>query len=116
MKTMLKQKAYKDGIVSFFIPKEEFINKNIISESQLQYICHSSYRNENIRDQDQQFALNNDRKLSLKISIRYNSLIDSSKKALIGNDLFDIYDISPDKDYKEMYLYLERVRKIETRN
>lgn len=110
-----KQKVYKDGIVDFYVPKDEYKAKNITSKEQLKHIYRSSYCEETIRIQDEEFALSNGKKISLKISIRYTPLIDSIKKAIIDNVLYDLCKVDSDKK-KESFIYLERVRKLERKD
>lgn len=112
-----KQTSYNDGIVYIYsenLNETSFsAKKNVKTLDDLNFITKLFYSEESKRQQDIVFAESMDRKLTLKIKTPLSSKINSNHKAVIGDDLYDIFQLDPDKDNNELYFYLERVRKIE---
>ena len=64
------------------------------------------------REQDLDFARANDRKLDLKVKTRFPLAARTDRQVLIGNVLYDIFQVDGDRAKDEMYLYMEKVREL----
>lgn len=78
----------------------------------LDFVCKLAFEEMSKRQQDVEFANQNGFSLSVKIRTRFVPTVNSKCKVIIGNILYDIYDI--DKTRTELYLYLQEVRQIDT--
>lgn len=112
-----KQTSFNDGII--YVYSENLIEtsfsgkKNVKSLDDLTFITKLFYKEESKRQQDIIFADSMGRKLTLKLKTPLIDGISSNHKVVIGNDLYDIFQLDPDKTNNELYFYLERVRTIE---
>lgn len=113
MKTFPK---FNDGVALVYREKERSTDFNAKVNAKalddLNFVCKLDYEQMTKREQDLEFANQNNHSLSMKIRTRYVSFIDNRCKVLIDRTLYDVYDI--DKTRTELYLYLEEARKIVT--
>lgn len=87
--------------------------KNTVTYADLERIEKLDYEEKAKRLEDMDFAQRDDRTLSLKVRTRYLSrCADTSYQVLIGDRLYGIIKIDPDKAAGEMYLYLEEIRRL----
>lgn len=109
-------KRYNDGIVKIYrekIRRSNFSAKQNVSVlDDMDFIVKLAYEEVSKREQDQEFADQNDFSLSLKIKTRYVNEVDNKCKAVINGWLYDVKYV--DKTKTEIYFYLEEVRKIDT--
>lgn len=108
---------YNDGVV-YFYKRKNITNsfkaaKNVTTIEDLDYISRFFFKEETKRQQDIVFAGAMDKKLSLKISIPYCDSLESDYLVIIGNYLYSIFHIDPDKGKMKTYVYLEGMRKVE---
>lgn len=107
---------FNDGVASLYREKEKRSNfaakENVRLLDDLIFICKLDYEQLSVRQEDIEFAEQNDFSLSLKVRTRYVKSIKSKYKAVIDGVLYDISYI--DKTRTEMYLYLEAVRELDT--
>lgn len=112
-----KKSSYKDGVVYIYSEnlKETTFNakKNVKTKDDLTYITKMFYKVESIRHQDFVFAESMDRKLTLKLKTPITNKVNVNHKAVIGTELYDIFELDKDQNNNELYLYLEKVRNIE---
>jgi hypothetical protein len=108
---------YTDGIVSVYAGKES--NKssfgavqNVLSRSDMVLIVKLRFNSKSKRDSDLEFAEAHGRSLSMKICTPLCRAVEVNQYAVIENMLYSIYDADYDDTEKEMYLYLEEVRKL----
>lgn len=76
----------------------------------LDFVCKLAFEEMSKRQQDQEFASNAGFSLSLKIRTRFVPTVDTKCKVVINGVLYAVADI--DATRTELYLYLEKVRKI----
>lgn len=109
-------KRYNDGVVKIYrekIRRSNFSAKQNVSVlDDMDFIVKLAYEEVSKREQDQEFADQNDFSLSLKIKTRYVNDVDNKCKAVINGWLYDVK--YTDKTKTEIYFYLEEVRKIDT--
>lgn len=109
-----KFSRYNDGVVSIYRekPRKTDFNakKNVSELDGLAFIVKLNYEESSRREQDNEFALQMDFSLSLKIRTRAFRDVDNKCKAIINGYLYDIKYV--DKSREEMWLYLEGVRSI----
>lgn len=107
---------YNDGIVRIYKEKPKrsdfSAKKNVTTLDDMQFIVKLDFEQCSKRQQDIEFAEQQGFSLSLKIKTRYISSVTSKLKAVIDNYLYDI--AYTDDDRKEMWLYLEGVRSLDT--
>lgn len=84
--------------------------KNPTASTDMKKIQKLDFEKVSIREQDKDFAESKDRTLTMKVKTRYHASATTDRQVLIGNDLYDIFNVDPDTAEKEMYLYLEKVR------
>ena len=111
-----KFSCYNDGVVSIYRPKPkktDFNAKtNVKTEDDMDFIVKLGFEECSKREQDLEFAMQNDFTLSLKIKTRLRKDIDNKCKAVIDGYLYDISWI--DSSRTEIYLYLEGVKTIDS--
>ncbi|MDY2735143.1 phage head closure protein [Intestinibacter sp.] len=112
-----KFSSYKDGYLKVYKDKElktDFsAKKNIRSLDSLEFIVKLGYDECSKRQRDFEFSESLGRSLSLKVKTRFYKLVTNKHKVLIGNMLYDIFEIDIDREKQEMYLYMEEVRTID---
>lgn len=107
---------YNDGVISIYREKPrrtDFSAKQNVSVlDDMDFVVKLAFEESSRREQDIDFANQNDFTLSLKVRARYHGDVDNKCKAVIGDYLYDISYV--DKTRTEMWLYLTGVRKIGT--
>ena len=110
-----KFSRYNDGVVRIYREKDrrtDFSAKiNVATLDDMDFIARLDYEEAAKREQDIQFAQQNDFTLSLKIKTRYLKTVDNKCKAVIDGYLYDIANV--DKSRTEMWLFMEQIRKVE---
>lgn len=108
-------KRYNDGVVKLYreVPKRSSFSakQNVSVLDDMEFIVKLAYEEVSKREQDQEFADQNDFSLSLKIKTRYTKNVDNKCKAVINGWLYDVK--YTDKTKSEIYFYLEEVRRID---
>jgi len=116
MKMQNKFSRYNDGVVSVYREKErrtDFAAKqNVSTMDNLDFIVKLAFEESAKREQDMEFAQQNDFTLNMKVRTRLVKGVDNKCKAVIDGYLYDISYI--DKDRKEMWMYLEGVKRIDS--
>ena len=111
-----KFETFNDGVVSVYRakPRQTDFNakRNIETLSDMDFIAKLAFKEMSRREQDMEFAQQNDFSLSLKIKTRLLKYIDNKCKAVIDGYLYDISHL--DKTRTELYFYLSEVRKIDS--
>ena len=111
-----KFSTYNDGVAFIYREKpkrNDFSAKqNVSTLDDMDFIVKLDFSQVSKRQQDIEFAEQQGFSLSLKIKTRYNPVVKSKYKAVINNYLYDIAYM--DDDRKEMWLYLEGVRSLDT--
>ncbi|MBP3664574.1 MAG: phage head closure protein [Tyzzerella sp.] len=109
-------KRYNDGVVHIFREKPRRSNfnakQNVAVLEDMEFIVKLAYQELSKREQDFEFAEQNDFSLSLKIKTRFVNGVDNKCKAVIDGWLYDVK--YADKTKTEIYLHLEEVRKIDS--
>ena len=116
MNNKMKFETYNDGVVRVYRekPRQTDFNakRNVARVSDMDFIARLDFKEMSKREQDLQFAEQNDFTLSLKIKTRFVNGIDNKCKAVIDGYLYDISHI--DKSRTDLYLYLAGVRRIDS--
>ena len=111
-----KFETFNDGVVHVFRerPRQTDFNakRNVVTLSDMDFIAKLDFKEMSRREQDMQFAEQNDFSLSLKIKTRLLKSIDNKCKAVIDGYLYDIAHL--DKSRSELFFYLSEVRKIDS--
>ena len=109
-----KFSRYNDGVVSIYREKEKrssfAAKENVSVLDDMEFIVKLDFEESSKREQDLDFASQNDFTLSLKIRTRYCPGVDNRCKAVIDGYLYDVAYI--DKSREEQWIYLEGVKKI----
>lgn len=109
-----KFSRYNDGVVRIYREKSRSTNFsakiNVSSLDDMEFVAKLDFEETAKREQDLQFAQQNDFTLSLKIKTRYVKTVDNKCKAVVDGYLYDVSYI--DSNRTEMWLFLEQVRKI----
>ena len=107
---------YNDGFVKVYREKERksdfSAKKNVSGLDDMDFIVRLDFEEMSKREQDLQFAEQNDFTLSMKIKTRFFKGVDNKCKAIIDGYLYDVSYI--DKTRTEMYFYLEGVKAIDS--
>lgn len=108
--------SYNDGVLEIYKSKASttsFSAKiNETKRSDFIFIMNVYFHEESRRQQDVLFANSMERTLNLKVKVPYTEKIKSNYKAIYNNYLYDIIYVDFSKDKKELYIYLEELRKI----
>lgn len=105
-----KIQTYNDGIVKFYKKKTD---KNVKSLNDLEYLSKLAYAEKSIRQEDVEFALQQDKKLSTKIATPNDGNMDTTRCAVIGNVIYGIIYIDRDRKKNELYFYLQEIKRID---
>ena len=112
--TKPKFSRFNDGVVSIYRAKEKKsnfgANENVSILDDMDFVAKLDFEESSKREQDLEFANQNDFSLSLKIHTRMVSSVDNKCKAVIQGYLYDVKYV--DKTRTEMYLYMEGVKPI----
>ncbi len=107
---MQKKNSYIDGVVRLYRKKTD---KNVRSMEDLEYLSKLAYDEKSIRQEDIEFAMQQDKKISLKLVTPDDGNMDTSRCAVIDNAIYGILHIDRDKKKHELYFYLQEIRKID---
>ena len=106
--------TFNDGVVSIYRekPRETDFNakRNVSTLDDMDFIVKLNFKELSKREQDLEFAQQNDFTLSLKIKSRLVKGVDNKCKAVIDGYLYDVSYI--DSSRTELFLYLEQIRKV----
>lgn len=109
-----KFNRYNDGIVFIYREKGKRSNfgakENVSVLEDMEFVAKLNFEESSKREQDLEFANQNDFSLSLKIRTRYLKSVDNKCKAVIDNYLYDVKFV--DKTRTEMWLFMEGVRSL----
>lgn len=109
-----KFNRYNDGIVLIYREKGKRSNfgakENVSVLDDMDFVAKLDFEESSKREQDLEFANQNDFSLSLKIRTRYLKDVDNKCKAVIDNYLYDVKFV--DKTRTEMWLFMEGVRSL----
>lgn len=107
-----KISTYNDGVVRIYREKGKRSNfsakENVSVLDDMEFVAKLDFEESSRREQDLEFANQNDFSLSLKIRTRYLQKVDNKCKAVIDNYLYDVKFV--DKAHTEMWLYMEGVK------
>lgn len=116
MKKQKRFSKYNDGKVYIYKEKERYTDfsakRNVSSKEDMDFIVKLDFEECSKREQDLEFASQNDFSLTLKIKTRLVKGVDNSHKAVIDGYLYDISHT--DKNRTDMWLYLEGVRPLDS--
>lgn len=105
---------YNDGFVYLYREKtrtSDFNAKlNVSDLDNLDFVVKLAFEECSKREQDYEFASQNDFSLTMKVKTRLVKGIDNKCKAVIDGYLYDVSSV--DKSRTELFLYLEGVKKI----
>lgn len=109
-----KPETYNDGIVSIYREKDRRTDfnakRNVSSLDDMDFVVKLAFQELSKREQDLEFAQQNDFTLSLKIKTRLVKGVDNKCKAVIDGYLYDVSNA--DKSRTELFLYLEQIREV----
>lgn len=107
---------YNDGFAMIYREKERrndfSAKKNVSILDDMDFVVRLDFEEMAKREQDLQFAQQNDFTLSMKIKTRFFKGVDNKCKAVIDGYLYDVSYI--DKTRTEMFCYLEGVKAIDS--
>ena len=107
---------YNDGVVHIYREKDRQTDfsakRNVDTVADMEFIVKLDFEESARREQDLEFAEQNDFDLSLKIRTRLYKAIDNKCKAVVDGFLYDISYI--DKSRTEMWLFLQEVKAIDS--
>ena len=114
MQKRAKFSKYNDGVVKIYREKERrsdfSAKRNVLTLEDMDFIVKLDFEESAKREQDLEFAEQQDFSLSLKIKTRFVNDVDNKCKAVIDGYLYDVSYM--DKNRTEMWLYLEQIRKV----
>lgn len=107
--------AFNDGVVQIFRQKDRKTDfgarRNVSTLDDLEFVVKLNFSTASKRQQDLEFAEQSGFQLALKVRTRYVPTVETKMKAVIDDYLYDISYL--DRDGREMFLYLESVRRLE---
>ena len=111
-----KIRTYTDGIIRFYRVSSQNnsfgAHINVSNIDDLELLEKLPYNEKSKRIQDLEFAEQNGFSLTIKVSTPFRPEIDNKCKAVINNYLYDVKYVDTDRGKKEIYAYLEGVKKI----
>ena len=117
MKMNPRFSTFNDGILWVCEPEDEQTDfnavKNTRKASDLKKIEKLDFKEMSKREQDLDFAESQGRALNLKVRTRLREWVDKMHLVLIGKTLYSIINIDMDRMGRQMFIYLEEVRKFE---
>lgn len=117
MKFKSKFETYNDGVLFICTavnPASNFnADENPLTRDDLKNLVKLDYAAVSKRERDLEFAQTVGSSLDLKVKTRRHASANTSKKVLIGNVLYDIFQVDESVDGKEMYLYLQKARELQ---
>lgn len=109
--------TYNDGVVRIYRekPRETDFSakRNVSTLDDMDFIMKLNFKELSKREQDLEFAQQNDFTLSLKIKSRLVKGVDNKCKAVIDGYLYDVS--YTDTSRTELFLYLEGVKAIDSK-
>lgn len=102
---------YGDGVAKIYRKKD--IEKNVKSLDDLEYLGYLCFTEKSKRQQDIEFAEQRGANLTTKIATPDLIPPDSDYNVVIDGVIYAIIYVDHDKKNRELYFYLEEVRKIE---
>ena len=106
--------TYNDGVVSIYREKAKETDfnakRNVLTLDDMDFIVKLNFKELSKREQDLEFAQQNDFTLSLKIKSRLVKGVDNKCNAVIDGFLYDVSFV--DKTKNELFLYMEQIRKV----
>lgn len=113
-----KKSSYNDGVVGVYSEKSTLINDfnaktNAKTIDDYDFITDLCFSEETKRQEDFLFAEAMGKKLTWKIKTPLIEGVESNHKIIFEDEVYDIINLDPDKKNKDLYIYLERGRKIE---
>lgn len=105
-----KLSSYSDGIAKIY--KKKKIERNVKSLDDLEYLGFLCFEEKSKRQQDIEFAEQLGANLKMKIATPDNGDMDSGRNIVIDDVIYAIIYIDRNKQKRELYFYLEEVRKI----
>lgn len=109
-----KFSRYNDGMVEIYREKAKRSNfaakENVSEMDDLDFVVKLAYEEASKREQDLNFAEQNDFVLTMKIRTRYLPFVDNKCKAVIDGYLYDVSYV--DKNRVEMWLYLQGIKEL----
>lgn len=113
---MPKFSRFNDGVASFYREKDRRTDfsakRNVSTLDDMDFIVKLAFEEMSKREQDMEFASQNDFTLSLKIKTRLHNGVDNKCKAVIGGYLYDVSYI--DKTRTEQFVYMEEVKPLDS--
>lgn len=113
---MAKIKVYNDGVAWICTQKEKerdfTAHSNPVTMEDIERKGKIFFAISSIRTEDMEFAERASKNLTIKIRIPICPIITKKNKVLIGNVLYDIFRIDIGVDKKEMFIFMEEVRKL----
>lgn len=111
-----KFSKYNDGIVMIYREKDRrndfSAKKNVSALDDMDFVVRLDFEEMAKREQDLQFAEQNDFTLSIKIKTRFVKGVDNKCKAVIDGYLYDVS--YTDKSKTDLFLYMEGVKAIDS--
>jgi len=108
--------TYNDGVVSIYREKARETDfsakRNVATLDDMDFVVKLNFKELSKREQDLEFAQQNDFTLSMKIKSRLVKGVDNKCKAVIDGYLYDVS--YTDKSRTELFLYLEGVKAIDS--
>lgn len=109
-----KFSRYNDGVVTIYREKVKRSNfaakENVSALNDMDFVCRLAFEESAKREQDLEFANQNDFTLTLKIRTRFFHDVDNKCKAVINGYLYDVSYV--DKNRVEQWIYLQGVKKL----
>lgn len=105
---------YGDGVAE--VCRKKDVEKNVKSLDDLEYLGFLCFTEKSTRQQDVEFAEQYGRSLTMKIVTPDLMMPDSDYNIVINNVIYAIIYVDHDRKNRELYFYLEEVRRIERCN
>lgn len=117
MRTSKRIPAYRDGYVKFVKPVAANVSsfgapKNVRAESETEEVVTLAFDRMTHRQRDLEFAYSMDKTLDLKIRCPYHPAVSSRLQAIVGDTLYDLYEVDPDINEMQMFVYMQESRKL----
>ena len=117
---MKNRPEYNDGVMHLYISKGERTDsgawRNIKTMTDLVELTVADgylvFGAKSIRQQDMEFADASERSISLKVVTPDNGSINTDRLARIGSIIYSIIHIDRDLKTRELYFYLEELRRL----
>lgn len=113
-----KRNSFNDGIIGIYKESDSLINTDFNAKtnaraiSDYEHIMDLWYSEQSKRQEDFLFAEAMGKKLTWKIKTPLVEGVDVSHKVIHDGVAYDIINLDPDRANKELYIYLERGRKL----